>query len=245
MPITLIFHAASNQNIGSHSLMQPILDKYLAELLYEEYPTPRKLLDILPIERKNLYIFDSRVEHHRSYEELFEIFSNGDVFIADIHDLVHHGTQMLIWKNFIQRLGHYGKNACNERSVIMKSKAVFLLYTCLEYSIVNSMHGPYSAGCLNWQSPRKSPAEMIQYYPICAGCINNWNINRAMCSLFRRQEEYSQLVGLELQWLRELGYTGTITNNTYNVGNHNSKYKNLYPESMETLLESALRMMSQ
>ena len=50
-------------------------------------------------------------------------------------------------------------------------------------------------GCLNWQSPRKSPAVMSNYSEVCGKCIVKWNAIRGLLSLKRRNEEIQKTYG--------------------------------------------------
>jgi hypothetical protein len=43
-------------------------------------------------------------------------------------------------------------------------------------------------------------------YPFGARDINQWSTIRAIASIYRRQIEAEDVLGLELDWMREMGY---------------------------------------
>lgn len=171
------------------------------------------LKDILPYTSANNFdggvnirVYDSRKAHLLSLEVLFGHLENLEVFVSDIHDAAQHAAQMMLWCDFVKKLGIFGKRAFVDGDEFDKQIATFLLYACLEYSVVCGERNPYSFGCLNWQSPRKSPVVVSQYEPVCGGCISSWNSVRALSSMVRRQKEISQYFGLDCDWLNDLGY---------------------------------------
>jgi hypothetical protein len=135
-------------------------------------------------------LYDTRIEHLLKFDEIFQHFEQGKLFLADIHDLGHHGLQQIYLGDFTKKLGsaYLMQNDELSREIIK-----FIHYFSLEYSIVGeSADSMLVYGCLNWQTPKKSPAELSNYTDICGKCIVNWNAVRGLLSLKRRDLEISR-----------------------------------------------------
>lgn len=129
-------------------------------------------------------LFDSRYNHLLKFEELFSLLAENRIFLADIHDLCHHGIQQMNAKDYTELLGRAYLNAADNYE---KELVKFIHYMSLEYSVTGKNVDNLSVyGCLNWQSPRKSPAEIANYFDVCGECIVKWNGLRALLSLIRR-----------------------------------------------------------
>lgn len=223
MPLLQVLTAAHKKEIDmDKDVSRKMLDLTI-ELLCREGVTIKDLgtrLSEPPAHTTlDIYIYDARFSHLLTYEALFRHFSQGELFIADIHDLTHHGLQMIVFSDFVPKLGQFGLQAIQNKSEYQLELAIFLLYACLEYSIIKGSRNAYSGGCLNWQHPRKSPAENAQYQPMCAKCIVSWNSVRGLTSLYRREKQSADKLGIEVEWMKKLGYdtypenpiTGDIT----------------------------------
>lgn len=218
-------------------------------LLYKSDVTPLDLARYLVEDSSavdsdvQLRVYDARDSHLLAFDALFEHFSRGELFIADIHDLTHHGAQTLNWHSFVVRLGDFGVSAYTSQDLEKKELANFLLYACLEYAIVQGSRHAYSAGCLNWQSPRKSIAETASFRPMCAQCITSWNSVRGVNSLHRRLSEASQKLNRPLDWLDRLGYTTPVFIDNMFPTKYSSIPSISGPKSIDQLLSSAIGIM--
>ena len=170
-------------------------EKKIASAMFEESIallghnslSPRNLIAILQNLSKYplvVHLLDTRSNHLLDFTEIFRLFRQNIIFLADIHDLGHHGVQQIILNDYVRFIGeeYLGTGDQNKRELIK-----FIHYMGLEYCIVgDSINNMKVFGCLNWQAPRKSPAELSNYHEICGECIVKWNAIRGLLSLKRR-----------------------------------------------------------
>jgi hypothetical protein len=145
-------------------------------------------LPITSLEKRR-YIIDGR--------SFYQIFAQGGVPALDVHDIAHHGMQFSAYPEFygpLFELGHAHMMDTDKKDKKMRAALSLLSYATAEYSVVGNGQDRYTFGCLNWQSPRKSPltdpsGNRFRELQCTVGDITYWNTARGATSLYRRTWE--------------------------------------------------------
>lgn len=249
-PLLINLIGASDGTIEMDPTYSPLMLKIVSRLVGNE--TTFLIDDISQIicqgnnyqTPKTVWLYDARETHLLPFQTIFQHFSKGHFFISDIHDLTHHGLQTSQNTDFVRLLGEFGIESIEMKSKYSQDLAIFLLYACLEYAIIVGKKNPYSNGCLNWQEPRKSPAERSQYQPMCTKCLSKWNCARGLNSLYRRQTEVSNNHQKSINWLQRLGYYWEYTD--LKIDSKDLKITNLAgPKSFLELLERGTALIAE
>lgn len=189
---TLIKSANYLSQFGDNTNEKLIANVMLEEsllLLKSDGVSPRSLISYiqgLSSSELNVQLFDTRRNHILPFSNIFKNFRDNKLFLADIHDIGHHGIQQVILKDYVRLLGD---KYCNTNDPYSKELIEYIHYLSLEYCIVgSSVESMRVYGCLNWQSPKKSPAVLSNYSEVCGKCIVKWNSIRGLLSLKRRDE---------------------------------------------------------
>lgn len=135
----------------------------------------------------------------------------------DVHDICHHAGQIQLFGDFFVRLSSLATDDIFDHKENTRKKLLLrlVLLVTLEYSVVTAEGGFQSFGCLNWQSPRKSPLALgvhqgkdfkLNEYPFGAIEMNQWSTIRAMASIYRRVIEAEDVLSTKLTWMQAMGY---------------------------------------
>lgn len=157
-------------------------------------------------------------------DSFYALMAKGYIPATDIHDVVHHSLQRMIWPEEFGLLYDIAHSASElkkkvadrpitERGNVNRFNAAvnYVSMAMAEYSLVGSdVENLFSFGCIPWQSPRKSPVEKVDHQNehISANEFNKWSGLRILMSLKRRELEASEKNGkANLNWFGALGYS--------------------------------------
>lgn len=202
-----------------------IYDKFVRKVgaLFYCEASPRDFQVAASREGVGLYFRDpeqSDVEAHDYIVKsslFFDQLQRGHLPGLDIHDIAHHASQMSLYGDFYKWLAtNATEDILADRGKIRQRMLLDLvLNTTLEHSMVRDGDSVQSFGCLNWQSPRKSilaqgvsnrPEYRVNDYPYGARDFNQWSAIRGIASIHRGEIEAEQVLGTELDWMRDIGY---------------------------------------
>ena len=177
--------------------------------------SPRMLMDGIAPDVGFICKDDSEPDIHSvSAQIFFGSIAMRSIVAFDLHDIAHHAAQIKQWPDFYTRLGDFAYSAFtstdDEETRLKKSLGVLLSDATFEECVLEDSGNLFSFGCLNWLSPRGTPASRESMFPIGSTekfqLLHRWHMLFAVKDLYRTQADVSKRLGIELDWLEVLGY---------------------------------------
>lgn len=159
--------------------------------------------------------------HVASAPLFFGAIASKKLLALDIHDVTHHAIQMQQWPEFFSRVGAIGYKAfekdtsgqlSNSPNARLARHLIGLVIDAVfEESLLNDDKNQlYSFGCLNWLSPRDTPASELGSTRNLSdeqlSTSQRWHALYAVKDHYRTQRRASEDLGRPLDWVSRLGY---------------------------------------
>lgn len=181
--------------------------------------TPRVLMAATSDSIDFIYKDEAQPDVYMATPQLFfGSIATQKMLAFDVHDIAQHATQIAQWSDVAHQITTVAYDAFTntsfdtEEALFRQRVSSFAWNTGFEESVLNRDGELFSFGCLNWLTPGDTPVDFIssidKLTPDEQRIAHRWHYLDAIKDLYRKQYKSSRRLGIEFDWMEQLGYDG-------------------------------------